>query len=147
MLYFICIVVNIIAIATFLKKKWGLVAIVYSFGLLLLTTMMAFCVEVPETVLTMKKIFGTDLYNVLSSFLKEFSYDTLAPYLAIELIALLYTIIATLKVAEKIIKTISNKAAIFEKNDKSLNCVFIEESAFPIKRKNDRDLFNCVLLC
>jgi|GEM_PF-1538051 len=147
MLFVLCIVVNIFAIASFVKNKWRVVAFVYSLALLLLTSMMLFNVDIPETQSFLRYIFGETVYTSIADFLNEYSSDALAPYLAVEVISILYTIVATIKAAEKLISYIYKKKKDLFRISNRLDKSFVFSSFIAIKQPKKRYLLNCTLLC
>jgi len=147
MLFVLCIVVNIFAIASFVKNKWHVVAFVYSLALLLLTSMMMFTVDIPETQEFLKSVFGETIYTSIVDFLNEYSSDALAPYLAVEVISIFYTIVATIKAAEKLISYIYKKKKDLFRISNRLDKSFVFSSFIAIKQPKKRYLLNCTLLC
>jgi len=145
MLYVLCIIINIIAIASFVKRKWKLAAFVYSVTLFVLTFIMLFVADVPEANFLLEKLFGEAFCDYLSYAIKAYSNYALAPYLAVELISLLYTVFVAIKVAQKLIKYVLKRN--YNSTSRSLVNIKIQESTSPFEKHQKMYLFVCSLLC
>jgi len=147
MLYIICIAINIIAIISFVKRKWHFAALAYSFALLTLVSISSFLVNIPPYINVIKNVLGEDFYKEVLEFIKDFSTVALAPYLGVELISLIYALVVVLKTAEKIINDFVNskKELIFRNNDFYYLLNDKLDDSFELKQKTY--LLNCQLLC
>ena len=146
MLYFFCIFVNILAIASFLKRKWKTAALAYSVSLFVFTLMALFSMGIPETDVILKRIFGTSAFEYISYAVNSYTYWALAPYLAVELISLFYAIFVSITIAKNIAKIVCNNSSLYSSN--TSHCDLVIEDNNKIKDNSQkRYLLFCSFLC
>ena len=146
MILVLCMLINIFVIAYLVAKRWKLVARVYLFALLVLSFLSLFYLPNDSVVLFLKEVLGEAVYEGISYGLQVFSYGTLYPYLAIELLTLVIAIVITIKATEKIVLLVKNNDNSFESINNSNNILSVLPERFE-ENSQRLYLFNCQMLC
>ena len=147
MLFWLCVVINIIAIARFIYKKQKAVALVYSAVFLILCFFGLFYIRTPEMVSFLKDILGEHIYKELAYAISFDLDDTFAPFYGIQLVTIIISTVSMIETADKVVRYIfkhNNKPFSVTNNHEFVFNGFVPENTV---FNNKIYLENCSFLC
>jgi len=99
----LAILLSVFFIVYFAKKRWYAAALCYALGVMVLATFVLFTQEIPYVSDGIRVLMGARRFELVFRFLSLYTATAYEPFMAVELLLLVSTIIVVLSTAETIV--------------------------------------------